>query len=82
MSETKTNQVILSDSAHEKLVEGVEQLKTFIGVSISGSEILDALIANHLQSHIEKYVQKSHELVDLKDRVRKLEERGYRAFEE
>ena len=72
---------MLSDSAHAKLVEGVERLKTFIGVSVSGSEILDMLITNHLQTYIEKYVQKSHELVDLKARMEKLEGEGYMAFD-
>ena len=81
MSETKTNQVILSDSSHAKIVEGVERLKTYIGVSVSGSEILDALIDNYLRSYVDKYVQKSHELVDLKARMEKLEGAGYRAFE-
>lgn len=81
MSETKTNQVMLSDSSHEKIVEGVERLKTYIGVSVSGSEILDALIDNYLRSYLDKYVQKSHELVDLKARMVKIEREGYIAFE-
>ena len=81
MSETKTNQVILSDSSHAKLVEGVERLKTFIGISVSESELLDMLIDNYLRSYVDKYVQKSHELVDLKARMEKLEGAGYRAFE-
>ena len=80
MSETKTNQVILSDSSHAKLVEGVERLKTFIGISVSESELLDMLIDNYLRSYLDKYVEKSHELVDLKARMEKLEGAGYRAF--
>ena len=82
MSETKTNQVImLSDSAYAKLVAGVERLKTFIGISVSESELLDMLIDNYLRSYLDKYVEKSHELVDLKARMEKLEGAGYRAFE-
>ena len=72
---------MLSDSSHEKIVEGVERLKTYIGVSVSGSEILDALIDNYLRSYLDRYVEKSHELVDLKARMIKLEREGYRAFE-
>ena len=81
MSETKTNQVILSDSSHAKLVEGVERLKIFIGISVSESELLDMLIDNYLRSYLDRYVEKSHELVDLKARIEKLEGAGYRAFE-
>ena len=81
MSETKTNQVILSDSSHAKLVEGVERLKTFIGISVSESELLDMLIDNYLRSYLDRYMEKSHELVDLKARMEKLEGAGYRAFE-
>ena len=72
---------MLSDSSHAKIVEGVERLKTFIGISVSESELLDMLIDNYLQTYLEKYVQKSHELVDLKARMEKLEGAGYRAFE-
>ena len=81
MSEIKTNQVILSDSSHAKLVEWVERLKIFIGISVSESELLDMLIDTYLQTYLEKYVEKSHELVDLKARMEKLEGAGYRAFE-
>ena len=72
---------MLSDSSHAKIVEGVERLKTFIGISVSESELLDMLIDNYLRSYLDKYVEKSHELVDLKARMEKLEGEGYRAFD-
>jgi len=82
MSETKTNQVMLSDSSHAKIVEGVDQLKIFTGTSISGREVLDALVKEYLQSYIEEYLARSREITALKDRVKRLEESGYRAIEE
>ena len=39
------------------------------------------LIDNYLRSYLDRYMEKSHELVDLKARMEKLEGEGYRAFD-
>ena len=74
--------MVMSDSAHTKLVEGVEKLKIFTGTSVSGSEVLDALVHAYLPSYIDEYVERSREITALKDRVKRQEESGYRAIEE
>tara|TARA_Y100001968_G_scaffold295331_1_gene302622 strand:+ start:266 stop:550 length:285 start_codon:yes stop_codon:yes gene_type:complete len=75
MSETKIRAFRMSESAHAKLVEGVEQLKFFSGTFVSRRQVLEELVNEYLPSYMDKYMQRSHELVDLKDRVKKLEER-------
>ena len=81
MSETKTNQVIMSDSAHAKLVAGVKQLETLTGVSIPRGEVLDSLVHVHLSRYLSEYTDRAREIVMLKERVQELEGNGYRAFE-
>ena len=81
MSETKTNQVIMSDSAHAKLVAGVKELETLTGVSIPRGEVLDSLVHVHISSYVSEYLNRAHEIAMLKERVEELEENGYRAIE-
>jgi hypothetical protein len=81
MSETKTNQVIMSDSAHAKLVAGVKELETLTGVSIPIGEVLDSLVHVHISNYVSEYPDRAHEIAMYRERVQELEGNGYRAIE-